>query len=103
VSQQRRDCKAHPIEQLGTYDPMENHNGEKLVSFNLERIKYWMAKKARLTNPVAELLGMSINLIAKNVVIKCISNFPNIEVPIYVVGHLENWPFCEKTRLFALG
>lgn len=37
---------------------MENHNGEKLVSFNLERIKYWMAKKTRLTNPVAELLGM---------------------------------------------
>lgn len=37
---------------------MENHNGEKLVSFNFERIKYWMAKKARLTNPVAELLGM---------------------------------------------
>lgn len=37
---------------------MENHNGEKLVSLNLERIKYWMAKKARLSNPVAELLGM---------------------------------------------
>lgn len=58
VLQQRRDCQAHPIEQLGTYDPMENHNGEKLVSLNLERIKYWMAKKARLSNPVAELLGM---------------------------------------------
>lgn len=60
VFQQRRDCKSHPIEQLGTYDPMENHYGEKLVSFNLERIKYWMAKKARLSNPVAELLGMYV-------------------------------------------
>jgi len=39
---------------------MENHYGEKLVSFNLERIKYWMAKKARLSNPVAELLGMYV-------------------------------------------
>lgn len=36
---------------------MENHNGEKLISLNLERIKYWMAKRARLSNPVAELLG----------------------------------------------
>ncbi|XP_050430694.1 probable 28S ribosomal protein S16, mitochondrial [Adelges cooleyi] len=56
---QRRDCKSHPIEQLGTYDPLENHNGEKMVSLNLERIKYWMAKKTRLTDPVAELLGLS--------------------------------------------
>ncbi|VVC30780.1 Ribosomal protein S16 domain,Ribosomal protein S16 [Cinara cedri] len=56
---QKRDCKAHPIEQLGTYDPLINHNGEKLVSLNLERIKYWMAKNARLSNPVAELLGLS--------------------------------------------
>lgn len=37
---------------------MENRNGEKLISFNFERIKYWMAKKARLSNPVAELLGI---------------------------------------------
>jgi len=42
---------------------MENHNGEKLVSFNLERIKYWMAKKARLSDPVAELLGTCMHLI----------------------------------------
>jgi hypothetical protein len=41
---------------------MENHNGEKLVSLNLERIKYWMAKKARLSNPVAELLGLCNSL-----------------------------------------
>lgn len=42
---------------------MENHNGEKLVSFNFERIKYWMAKKARLSNPVAELLGTYVYII----------------------------------------
>lgn len=51
---------------------MENHNGEKLVSFNLERIKYWMAKKARVTNPVAELLGMCVSLITfKVIIVKC--------------------------------
>jgi len=54
---------------------MENHNGEKLVSFNLERIKYWMAKKARLTNPVAELLGMCMDLIAKSAGTKFILTF----------------------------
>lgn len=70
VSQQRRDCQSHPIEQLGTYDPMENHYGEKLVSFNLERIKYWMAKKARLTSPVAELLGMCRDLIVISAIVK---------------------------------
>lgn len=55
---------------------MENHNGEKLVSFNLERIKYWMAKKARVSNPVAELLGVYIITYAFNmydlvIVLKC--------------------------------
>lgn len=47
---------------------MENHNGEKLVSFNLERIKYWMAKRARVTNPVAELLGMCASLITFKII-----------------------------------
>ncbi|KAA0202759.1 hypothetical protein HAZT_HAZT009303 [Hyalella azteca] len=32
------------IEQLGTYDPLTNVHGEKLVSVNLDRISYWMAQ-----------------------------------------------------------
>ncbi|KAM6980696.1 small ribosomal subunit protein bS16m [Aplochiton taeniatus] len=35
-----RDSKY--IEQLGTYDPLPNIYNEKLVSFNYDRIKYWM-------------------------------------------------------------
>lgn len=45
------------IEQLGTYDPLPNVHNEKLVSFNLDRIKYWIGCGAHPTNPVAKLLG----------------------------------------------
>lgn len=45
------------LEQLGTYDPLPNLNNEKLVSFNFDRIKYWIGCGAHTTNPVAKLLG----------------------------------------------
>ncbi|KAG7269884.1 hypothetical protein CRUP_010904 [Coryphaenoides rupestris] len=47
------------IEQLGTYDPLPNVHNEKLVSFNLDRIKYWMGCGAHTTKPVAKLLGLA--------------------------------------------
>ncbi|XP_038068136.1 28S ribosomal protein S16, mitochondrial-like [Patiria miniata] len=53
-----RDSRAY-LEQLGTYDPMPNNHNEKLVSFNFERIKYWLARGALPTRPVAMLLGLS--------------------------------------------
>lgn len=46
------------IEQLGTYDPLPNIYNEKLVSFNFDRIKYWIGCGAHPTKPVAKLLGM---------------------------------------------
>uniref|UniRef100_A0A2H1VKV8 Small ribosomal subunit protein bS16m n=1 Tax=Spodoptera frugiperda TaxID=7108 RepID=A0A2H1VKV8_SPOFR len=56
----RRRLNSQPvIEQLGSYDPMPNINNEKLVALNLERIKYWLGQGAHVTNPVAELLGLS--------------------------------------------
>lgn len=45
------------IEQLGTYDPLPNVYNEKLVSFNFDRIKYWIGCGAHPTKPVAKLLG----------------------------------------------
>jgi small subunit ribosomal protein S16 len=46
------------IEQLGTYDPLTNAHGEKLVSVNLERVSYWMAQdKVTVAIAVKELLG----------------------------------------------
>lgn len=50
-----RDSKY--IEQLGSYDPLPNIYNEKLVSFNYDRIKYWIGCGAHPTKPVAKLLG----------------------------------------------
>ncbi|KAF7669054.1 hypothetical protein LDENG_00258460 [Lucifuga dentata] len=47
------------IEQLGTYDPLPNIYNEKLVSFNFDRIKYWMGCGAHPTKPVSKLLGLA--------------------------------------------
>ncbi|XP_054640747.1 28S ribosomal protein S16, mitochondrial [Dunckerocampus dactyliophorus] len=47
------------IEQLGTYDPLPNIYNEKLVSFNYDRIKYWIGCGAHTTKPVAKLLGLA--------------------------------------------
>ena len=44
-----------PIEQLGTFDPMPNKYGEKLVALNFDRIKYWLANGAK-TSESAEFL-----------------------------------------------
>ena len=45
------------FEQLGTYDPLPNIHNEKLVSLNLERLKFWIARGATPSRPVAQLLG----------------------------------------------
>ncbi|XP_061642074.1 28S ribosomal protein S16, mitochondrial isoform X2 [Phyllopteryx taeniolatus] len=47
------------IEQLGTYDPLPNVHNEKLVSFNSDRIKYWIGCGAHPTKPLAKLLGLA--------------------------------------------
>ncbi|RVE73297.1 hypothetical protein OJAV_G00046500 [Oryzias javanicus] len=52
-----RDSKY--IEQLGTYDPLPNIYNEKLVSFNFDRIKYWIGCGAHPSKPVAKLLGLA--------------------------------------------
>ena len=47
------------IEQVGSYDPLPNENNEKLVAFNYERVQHWLAAGATLSQPVAQLLGLS--------------------------------------------
>ncbi|TSU50006.1 28S ribosomal protein S16, mitochondrial [Bagarius yarrelli] len=47
------------IEQLGSYDPLPNIYNEKLISFNYDRIKYWLGCGAHPTKPVAKLLGLA--------------------------------------------
>ncbi len=60
LQQQRRKNQHLPvIEQVGTYDPMTNEHGEKLMSLNFERIRHWIGSGAHLSTPVAELLGIA--------------------------------------------
>ncbi|KAM9301678.1 small ribosomal subunit protein bS16m [Gastrophryne carolinensis] len=47
------------LDKLGTYDPLPNMYNEKLVSLNIERIKFWLASGAHTTKPVAKLLGLA--------------------------------------------
>jgi small subunit ribosomal protein S16 len=44
---------------VGTYDPMPNAFNQKMVSFNYERIRFWIGKGAFISDPVAELLGLA--------------------------------------------
>jgi len=59
VMERKKDQYQPVIEQIGTYDPLSNQFNERLVSLNYERIRYWIGKGAHLSNPVAELLGLS--------------------------------------------
>lgn len=47
------------VEQLGSYDPLPNSHGEKIVALNLDRIRHWMGCGAHLSKPVEKLLGNS--------------------------------------------
>ncbi|CAI9595706.1 unnamed protein product [Staurois parvus] len=55
----KRPRDGRHFDKLGTYDPLPNVHNEKLVSLNVERIKYWMASGAHITKPVAKLLGLA--------------------------------------------
>lgn len=71
------------LEQLGTFDPMPNNHNEKLVSLNVERIKYWLAIGAHPTPPVSHLLGR----------ILCFNTF------LYLQCH--NWSFLYPLFLIS--
>nr|CAG4635211.1 EOG090X0KAD [Alona affinis] len=60
VVQKATDTQDGPvIEQVGSYDPMPNSQNEKLVAVNFQRIKHWLALGAGLSEPLAQLLGLS--------------------------------------------
>lgn len=60
VTEERRLLKNIPvIEQLGTYDAQPNMQGERLCSLNLERLTYWIGRKAIVDPPVSMLLGLA--------------------------------------------
>uniref|UniRef100_A0A336LUH6 Small ribosomal subunit protein bS16m n=1 Tax=Culicoides sonorensis TaxID=179676 RepID=A0A336LUH6_CULSO len=59
VTQRVRSPCEQVIEQLGTFDPLVNQHGERLIALNVERIRHWIGSGAHLTNPAAEILGIS--------------------------------------------
>mmetsp|Transcript_27168 Transcript_27168/g.55387 ORF Transcript_27168/g.55387 Transcript_27168/m.55387 type:complete len:124 (-) Transcript_27168:105-476(-) len=54
-SRSPRDGKC--LEYLGTYNPIPNQWGEKVVTLNIERIKYWIVVGAQPTETIAKMLG----------------------------------------------
>ena len=45
---------------MGSYDPCVNISNEKLVSFNFDRIQYWLGKgNTTISAPVENLLGLA--------------------------------------------
>nr|CAG4648413.1 EOG090X0KAD [Moina brachiata]SVE93396.1 EOG090X0KAD [Moina brachiata] len=60
VVQKRTDTQDGPvIEQVGSFDPIPNSSNEKLVAVNLARIRHWLGEGAGVSDPVAQLLGLS--------------------------------------------
>ncbi|CAI8055906.1 28S ribosomal protein S16, mitochondrial [Geodia barretti] len=57
------------LEQVGSYDPMPNYNGELLVGLNLDRIKYWMGVGAQPTVAVYKLLSLSTEAVCIQIVV----------------------------------
>jgi len=59
VTETRREQYMPVIEQLGSYDPLPNQYNEKLVSLNLERIRYWIGNGAVCSVPVEQVFGLA--------------------------------------------
>ncbi|XP_065675516.1 small ribosomal subunit protein bS16m-like [Hydra vulgaris] len=46
-------------EQVGTFDPLPNTRNEKLISLNMDRIKYWLSLNCSMSKPVTRLLALA--------------------------------------------
>ena len=49
----------HFMEQLGSYDPMSNNYGKKLIALNLDQMWHCIACGAHLSKPVEKFVGLS--------------------------------------------
>ena len=57
VLQSRSKPTRKPIEQLGTFNPIPDKDGNKAISLNFERAKYWISVGARPSDSVARILA----------------------------------------------
>ena len=49
----------HLMEQLGSYDPMSNNYGKKLIALNLDQMWHCIGCGAHLSKPVENFVGLS--------------------------------------------
>eukprot|EP00051_Salpingoeca_urceolata_P027887 m.483743 g.483743 ORF g.483743 m.483743 type:complete len:107 (-) comp23067_c0_seq1:249-569(-) len=59
VANARSPRDGRHIERVGGYNPKPTHDNHKLVTLNVDRIKYWLSVGAQPSEPVARLLGMA--------------------------------------------
>ncbi|GJJ73903.1 small subunit ribosomal protein S16 [Entomortierella parvispora] len=57
VLQSRSRPTRKPIEQLGTFNPIPDKEGNKAISLNFERAKYWISVGAKPSDTVARILA----------------------------------------------
>lgn len=47
------------IDVVGHFDPIPGKDGNKHITLNIDRVKYWMSVGAQPSDPVARLLGQA--------------------------------------------
>ncbi|KAL1931411.1 hypothetical protein VTP01DRAFT_9553 [Rhizomucor pusillus] len=56
VANARTARNSKPIEKIGTYNPIPDSSGNKLVNLNFDRAKYWLTVGAQPSETVEKLL-----------------------------------------------
>ncbi|XP_063699705.1 small ribosomal subunit protein bS16m [Culicoides brevitarsis] len=59
VTQRSRAQHEQVIEQLGTFDPLTNQYGERLIALNCERIRHWIGSGSHISDAASEVLGIA--------------------------------------------
>lgn len=65
VANARTGRNAKPIEKIGTYNPLPDDAGNKMINLNFERVKYWLTVGAQPSETVEKLL-VKVNGINRN-------------------------------------
>ncbi|KAI9019446.1 30S ribosomal protein S16 [Phycomyces nitens] len=56
VANSRSARNAKPLEKIGTYNPLPDETGNKLINLDFERTKYWLTVGAQPSEIVEKLL-----------------------------------------------
>ncbi|KAI7899465.1 30S ribosomal protein S16 [Cokeromyces recurvatus] len=56
VANARTARNSRPIEKIGTYNPIADASGNKLINLNFERAKYWLTVGAQPSETVEKIL-----------------------------------------------